>query len=132
MWKVANFVANTSCSKVFFSSSALALGVLVTYPAGPKGIAVRKVQWLTGQFITQFANYTAALPIRLRSGHTEWGVHGEGSSSIPGRALELWTPAHATARLRRSSLGEQPELVQVNPQAELRGSCVGSNLLEAN
>lgn len=100
MWKVANFVANTSCSKVFFSSSALALGVLVTYPAGPKGIAVRKVQWLTGQFITQFANYTAALPIRLRSGHTEWGVHGEGSSSIPGRALELWTPAHATDRLR--------------------------------
>lgn len=34
---------------------------------------------------------------------THWmGCPWGRSSSIPGRALELWTPAYATARLRRS------------------------------
>lgn len=64
----------------------------------------KKVPWLTSQVITQFANYTAVLPVTLRKRHVEMGflcLWGRSSSS-PGRAPELWTPAHTTAGLRRS------------------------------
>lgn len=56
-----------------------------------------------------------------------WG----GSSSIPGSAFELWSSACNASGLGRS-LGECPELVQVNPWAELRGSCMSYDQLEAN
>lgn len=53
------------------------------------------------------------------------------SSSIPGSAPELWTSA-CWAGEEPDCLGECPELVQVNPWAELRGSCVSHDQLEAN
>lgn len=75
----------------------------------------------------------AALPVTLRRRHIETGfiwLWGR-SSSIPGSALELWTSACTTTGLGRS-LGEYFELVQVNPWAELRGSCMSYDQLEAN
>lgn len=55
----------------------------------------------------------------------------ERSFSILGRAPELWLSTCTTSGLGRS-LGECPELVQVNPWAELRGSCMSYDQLEAN